>query len=133
MYQWHILLIYWFLHKSLQYALNSNITWYYHWPFPVQLTHLMILLFWPIIKLCLVSAYPKILTPLKYFFPFSGKAYKVYEAVPSTNKESIGKGKPRKPLGLPFNHFCLHFITGSPRITLILRNRKYFVKWNRVN
>ena len=40
--------------------------------------------------------------------PPETKTYKVYEAVPTTNKESVGKGKPRKPLGLPFNLFCLH-------------------------
>ena len=44
-----------------------------------------------------------------FFFLFVGLSIppeiKVYEAVPTTNKESIGKGKPRKPLGLPINIF----------------------------
>ena len=125
----HILLIYSCLHKSLQYALNQTYLNTIIGLFPIQLTHLIILTQYKALSSYILTTYPKFLNPIKIFlFPFSGKAYKVYEAVPSTNKESIGKGKPRKPLGLPFNHFCLHFITGSPRITLILRNRKYFVK-----
>ena len=102
--------------------MNSNITWYYHWPFPVQLTHLMILTQYNALFSYILTTYPKFLNHIKIFlFLFQEKHIRFMKQFPQQTRSPLERVSPESPwayLSIFFAHYSVIYSQNLLQIKL---------------